>query len=200
MRRARARRVFALLAALPAARVEAHLVETGFGAYYDGLAHVALTPSDLLLLVAVALLAGLRGAAAARWTLLALPVAWLIGGALGAGFPSSATLPVLTTLTFGVAGALVAINLRLHGGAVAVLATVAGLVHGYVNGATMAPGGASPLALAGAVSAVFCLVAILSAQVTVLPVGWPRVAVRVAGSWIAAAAVLMLGWLARGAA
>jgi len=33
----------------------------------------------------------------------------------------------------------------------------------------------------------------------VLPVGWPRIAVRVAGSWIAVAAVLMLGWLARGA-
>ena len=103
MRRARARSVFALLAALPAARVEAHLVETGFGAYYDGLAHVALTPSDLLLLVAVALLAGLRGAAAARWTLLALPVAWLIGGSLGSGFPCNATFPVLTTLTFGIA-------------------------------------------------------------------------------------------------
>jgi hypothetical protein len=30
-----------------------------------------------------------------------------------------------------------------------------------------------------------------------LPAGWPRIAVRVAGSWIAAAGLLTLGWLAR---
>jgi urease accessory protein len=59
----------------------------------------------------------------------------------------------------------------------------------------MAPGGAGVLALAGAVTVVYCLFAILSAQVTVLHFGWTRNAVRVAGSWIAAAGMLMVGWL-----
>ena len=80
---------------------------------------------------------------------------------------------------------------------VAAFATIAGLLHGLVNGATMMPGGASPLAVAGAVTAVFCLLSIVSAEVTTLRVGWTRIAVRVAGSWIAAAGLLMLGWLAR---
>jgi hypothetical protein len=77
---------------------------------------------------------------------------------------------------------------------------VAGAAHGYVNGASLEPGGASLLGLAGVVTAVFWLLAILSAQVTTLRAGWTLVAVRVAGSWIAAAGVLMLGWLARPAA
>ena len=176
----------------------AHLVETGFGAFYDGFAHIALTPADLLVVIAVALVAGQRGTQAARWALVALPLAWLAGGAIGARFPSEPALPVFTTLTFALAGALAALEAKLRAISVAVLAIAAGVLHGYVNGATMMPGGANLLALAGAVTAVFCLLACLSAQVTTLRAGWSRIAVRVAGSWIAAAGVLMLGWLAAG--
>ena len=185
------------LLAIAAAPAHAHLVETGFGAFYDGLAHVVLTPADLLVVIALALLAGQRGTQAARWALLALPAAWLAGGAIGARFPAEAALPLLTTLTFAVAGTLVVLDAKLRAAGVAVLAGAVGLLHGFVNGATMMPGGASTLALAGAVTAVFSIVAILAAQVTTLRAGWTRIAVRVAGSWIAAAGVLMLGWLAR---
>jgi hydrogenase/urease accessory protein HupE len=184
----------ALCAASPA---HAHLVETGFGAFYDGLAHVFLTPVDLLLVVALALFAGQRGAQAARWALFALPAAWLAGGLLGARLPVGSAAPVLTTLGFGLAGVLVAFDARVRPPAVVVFAIVAGLVHGYANGATLAPGGASALGLLGAATAVFCLVTLLSAQVTTLQAGWTRIAVRVAGSWLAAAGLLMLGWLAR---
>jgi len=180
-----------------AAPAQAHLVETGFGAFYDGVAHVALTPSDLLVVVALALLAGQRGTRAARWALLALPLAWLVGGVIGASLSAGAALPLLTTLTFGVAGVLVALNVKLPAAGVALLALAAGGVHGYVNGGTMAPGGAMTLALAGAVTAAFCLFAVLAAQVAMIRAGWAQIAVRVAGSWLAAAGVLMLGWLAR---
>lgn len=186
-----------VLAATAATPAHAHLVETGFGAFYDGVAHLALTTADLLLVIAVALLAGLRGTRAARWTLFALPAAWLAGGVLGARAPAEISLTLLTTLTFGVAGVLAALDARLHNAAIAAFAVAAGLAHGYVNGATLNVGGASLLGLTGTVSAVFCLLAILSAQVTTLETGWTRVAGRVAGSWIAAAGLLMLGWLAR---
>jgi urease accessory protein len=179
---------------------QAHLVETGFGGFYDGMAHVVLTPADALVVVAFALLAGQRGARAARWTLLAFPAAWLAGAILGAAFPVDATLPVLTTLTFGAAGGLVALNANLRAVAVAALAAAAGVVHGYVNGATMAPGGAGALAVAGAVTAVFLLYTVLAAHISTVRVAWGRIAVRVAGSWVSAAGILMLGWLARGGA
>lgn len=188
----------AALLALACAPAEAHLVETGFGAFYDGLAHVALTPSDLLVVVALALLAGQRGALAARWALLALPMAWLAGGALGVLRPLDTSLPLLTTLTFCSAGVLVAFDSKLPAGAVATLSVTAGLLHGYATGAAMATDGAVVLAVAGSVAAVFCIFAILAAQVTAVGVQWGRIAVRVAGSWVAAAGLLMMGWLARG--
>jgi urease accessory protein len=185
------------LLALTAAPANAHLVETGFGAFYDGLAHLVITPADLLVVVAFALLAGQRGTQAARWTLLALPAAWLLGAAIGTRFPVAAALPLLTTLTFAVVGALVVFDAKVRAASVALLALAAGLVHGFANGATMVPGGTDTLALAGVVVAVFCVLAIVSGEVTTLRTGWTRIAVRVAGSWIAAAGVLMLGWLAR---
>ena len=198
MRRGVACGVAGILGATATWPVNAHLVETGFGGFYDGVAHVALTAADLLVVLALALLAGQRGTQAARWSLFALPAAWFVAGMAGAmqGNPAT-TLPVLTTLSFGVAGALAALGARLPPAAVAAYAAVAGGAHGYVNGATLAPGGAGVLALAGAAAAVFCVLALTSAQVAVLRPGWTRIAVRVAGSWLGAAALLMLGWQAR---
>jgi hydrogenase/urease accessory protein HupE len=187
----------ALGAALVAGPAQAHLVDTGFGAYYDGLAHVALTPADLLVVLGLALLAGQRGASVARTVLFVLPLAWLAGGIVGAAWPSMALPAVATTLSFALAGALVAQEARMRRAAVAALAAALGLVHGLVNGATMAPGGASTLALTGAATAVFVLTTVVSAEVTRLTAGWTRTAVRVLGSWIAAAGLLTIGWLAR---
>lgn len=187
----------ALASVLFAPAAEAHLVETGFGAFYDGIAHLAMTPSDVLLVFALALLAGQRGTAAARWALLALPLAWLVGGLAGAQWPGAGALPVWTTLSFLLAGALVALGARIRCLGVAALAVLAGTLHGFVNGATMGTEGARALALGGAATAVFCLAAIVAAEVTALPAGWPQIAVRVMGSWITAAGLLMLGWLAR---
>ena len=42
-------------------------------------------------------------------------------------------------------------------------------------------------------------VVLLSAFVVTLKADWMRIAVRVAGSWIAAVGLLMLGWAYRGA-
>ena len=44
------------------------------------------------------------------------------------------------------------------------------------------------------------LVALASACVVSLRAGWARIAVRVAGSWVAAIGLLMLGWSLRGSA
>ncbi|MCB1776032.1 MAG: HupE/UreJ family protein [Candidatus Competibacteraceae bacterium] len=175
----------------------AHLVETGFGGFYDGIAHLAITPADLLVVIALALFAGQRGTRTARMVVFALPLAWWLGGLIGARWSVVTTLPLLTTLSFALAGVLVALNMRVREIGVAIFAVIAGLLHGVVNGATLAPGGASGLALAGVVSAIFFLTAVLSAEVTALPAGWPGIAVRVAGSWIAATGLLMLGWLAK---
>lgn len=189
--------LFALTATLAAPSVDAHLVETGFGAFYDGIVHLTMTPSDLLMVLALALFAGQCGTAAARWALFAFPLGWLVGGLVGAQWPGASVPPVWTTLSFLLAGALIALGTQGRHISVAVFSVLAGALHGFMNGATMGPAGASAIALGGAVTAVFCFAAIIAAEVTALPVGWPQIAVRVVGSWIAAAGLLMLGWLAR---
>ena len=54
------------------------------------------------------------------------------------------------------------------------------------------------LALFGISLAVFVLVALVAALVVSLRAQWARVTVRVAGSWIKAIGLLMLGWTYRG--
>jgi urease accessory protein len=45
----------------------------------------------------------------------------------------------------------------------------------------------------------FILVSVLAGHATSVRAAWARIAVRVAGSWIAAIGLLMLAWSARGA-
>src|SRR5208282_584569 len=94
------------LAFLPGA-AQAHLVETGLGPVYDGVAHFALSPEDWVPIAGAALLAGLRGKDHARLAILLLPIACLIGGVLG-GLPGAPALAPPSWLPFLAVGALVA--------------------------------------------------------------------------------------------
>jgi hydrogenase/urease accessory protein HupE len=175
---------------------EAHLVTTGLGPVYDGISHFALTPEDLVPALALALLAGLRGAAHGRRTLFVLPAAWLLGGLLGLATHGGMS-PVPTSISFVLLGGLVAADARLPLCAMTVLAGLLGLLHGYLNGAAMAQAGPGALGVAGIVAAVFTFVALAASLVAPLRAAWARVVVRVAGSWIAATGLLLLGWALR---
>jgi hydrogenase/urease accessory protein HupE len=179
---------------LGSAAVEAHLASTGLGPVYDGISHLLLSIDDLLPVVAMALLAGLNGPLAGRWALFVLPVAWLAGGA--AGFLSGApSLPAgITSVSLLLLGGLVAADRRLGWPIVAALAAALGLLHGGLNGASIALAGREASGLAGIAGAVFVLAALVSAGVLSLRQPWARIVVRVAGSWIAATGLLLLGW------
>jgi urease accessory protein len=178
----------------------AHIVSTGLGPFYDGLSHFLLTPEDLLPALALALLAGLNGSGAGRTALFALPGAWLAGGLLGLAWPTPAADALLTTLSFIALGAMVAADLRLRAGWALALAVVVGGLHGVLNGSAMAQAGLGLTGLAGIVTTLFAVVALAAAMVVALRAPWARIAVRVSGSWVAAAGILMLGWSMRAAA
>jgi hydrogenase/urease accessory protein HupE len=72
-----------------------------------------------------------------------------------------------------------------------------GLFHGYLNGTAMAQPRLGTLGLLGIAVAVFTLVAVAASFVAPLRTAWARVVVRVAGSWIAAIGLLLLGWAFR---
>jgi hydrogenase/urease accessory protein HupE len=175
----------------------AHLVNTGLGPFYDGVSHFALTPEDFLVALALALLAGQRGAQAGRLALFALPAAWLAGGLAGLAFPTAPAATVLSTLSFLALGALVAAEARLRPVWMTGLAIVVGALHGYLNGSAMSQARLGSLGLLGIVVTLFATVALAAAMVVAIHNPQARIAVRVAGSWIAAIGLLQLGWALR---
>jgi hydrogenase/urease accessory protein HupE len=185
-----------LTIALGPATVEAHLVTTGLGPVYDGVSHVLVSPEDLVPILAMAMLAGLNGPRAGRRALFGVTGAWLVGGLAGfAVGPPVAS--VLTTFSFLVLGALTSMDLRLSPRAVSALAAVLGVLHGWLNGAGIAAAQRDVTGLVGIAAVTFAILALVSAAVVSLRFAWMRIAVRVAGSWVAAIGLLMLGWSLR---
>lgn len=189
--------IVAILCLLPQPAF-AHLVTTGLGPVYDGISHFLMSFEDLLPVAAMALLAGLSGPAGGRRALFVLPAAWLIGG-LGGYMSGSAPLPgVATAVSALVLGGLVAADRRLSPVVISVLAAVLGLLHGWLNGAGIAAANREGLAILGMGGVVFVIVALLAALVASLRADVARIAIRVAGSWIAAVGLLLIGWQLRG--
>lgn len=180
---------------LAPSRASAHLVTTGMGPVYDGIAHLFQSPEDLVPVVALALYAGLRGPAAGRRAMFLLPIAWLAGGLAGSSLNVPTSLP-LPALSFLLLGGLVAADYSLPPAGVTVLAVLLGVVHGFMNGVVMR-GGPGTLGLIGIMTTLFVIVTLASALVVSLRRHWMRIAVRVVGSWVAAVGLLMFGWAMR---
>ncbi len=199
MRRTGIARKAALLFAsfVLATPAQAHLMNSGFGPFYDGLAHPLLSPEDLLPAVAMTLLAGLGGARQGRFVLAALPGAWLVGMLAGwaVGLPAAPAWLIAVVTTF--IGALVAADLRLPLAAVTAVAAALGALHGYGNGRDLVAATGGLLAIAGIACSLFAVVSLVAGQVAVVQAQWARLAVRISGSWIAATGLLMLGWSTR---
>lgn len=176
----------------------AHLVNTGFGPFYDGISHLTMSPDDLLTALALALLAGLSGARAGRNVLFLLPPVWLLGGLFGLRMTQEVSLPLFSVMSLLLTGALVALDRKLPLALISILTCGFGFLHGFLNGTAMATrAGGGFLALLGISLAVFVLVSLVSALVVSLKKYWARITVRVAGSWITAIGLLMLGWTYR---
>jgi urease accessory protein len=183
-----------LMSAIPG---EAHLNSTGMGPFYDGLMHFLLSPEDIIPVLALALLAGLRGAEFGRHTLFVLPSAWLLGSLFGLAAAAVKGNALVSAIWFLLLGGLLAANAKLSLRLTTALAALLGLYHGYLNGTGMGQSASAVVVLLGLVCAIFVLVALAAAFVVRLRAQWARIAVRVAGSWIAASGILMLGWAVR---
>lgn len=182
---------------LSPAIARAHLTDTGLGPIYDGIAHLLLSFDDLLPVVALALLAGLNGARAGRLVLFILPMAWFAGGIAGVLAAGAAPPAIVTSLSLLALGVLTAASAQLRPALVVFLAVALGLTHGWLNGAAIATAGREASGLIGIAGTIFVVVALGSAVVVSLRKPWTRIAVRVAGSWIAAVGLLVLGWSLR---
>ncbi|HXV49980.1 MAG TPA: HupE/UreJ family protein [Candidatus Binatia bacterium] len=185
-----------LLLTLPVP-AEAHLVNTGLGPFYDGVSHLFIAPEDLLVVLALGLLAGLGGPQHGRVVLFSLTGAWIAGGLVGLTHTREIAFPLGTMVSFVVAGALVALDRKLPLAAILAFSTLLGLLHGWLNGTAMIANNSGWLGLVGVSASVFVLAALLAAFVVWLQSTWARIGVRVAGSWIVAIGLLMVGWTVR---
>lgn len=183
--------------------------------FYGGLLHPLITPEHLLAIVALGLLAGQQGSSrdqAVAWMMafaLALGsgalLAWRIGLAVDVDVMMMwvNAQPIIALINFAslvVFGFLLALGRRLPSLLLYALAIVFGLTHGAANGAEIVadtalyqfiPGLVTGTALAGLYSMVF------ADFVRRRTSRWPGIALRVAGSWIAAIGVLVCGLMWR---
>ncbi|MGB8432943.1 MAG: HupE/UreJ family protein [Burkholderiales bacterium] len=194
----RARTVAMLAIALRCGPVEAHLNATGMGPVYDGLMHFLTSPEDLVPALALALLAGLRGAPYGRRAMFTLPAAWLLGSLAGLSAAAASTGLLGASFWFLLLGGLIVADAKLSLRSMTGLSALLGIVHGYLNGTGMGLSAPATAAALGLAAAVFVLVVLVAALVVQLRAHWARIAVRVGGSWIAAIGLLMLGWSLRG--
>jgi hydrogenase/urease accessory protein HupE len=169
-------------------------MNSGFGPFYDGLAHPLLSPEDLLPALAMTLLAGLGGTRCGRFVLATLPLAWLAGMAAGWALGLPAAPAWLMAVTTALLGALVASDLRPPLTVVVAAAGALGALHGYDNGRDLNTTAGAWLAIIGIACSLFAIVSLVAGQVAVLRASWACLAVRISGSWIAAVGLLMFGW------
>lgn len=176
---------------------DAHLVTTGAGPFYDGSAHFFVTFGEILPVIALSLFAGLRSTRSARWTLAILLLGWVSGGFIGRFFLVSETPFAFQAILLLGTGILLASDWKISSLSTWIISGVIAISLGIWNGSAMEAAGGGMLAVLGsAVSAL--IVAVFSMALAVkLSEGWTRIALRVAGSWIAALGLLSLGWSLR---
>jgi hypothetical protein len=173
-------------------------VSTGVGPFYDGAAHFFVSIEELLPILALALFAGLRGPRSGRLAVGLIALGLLAGGLVGLRFPMEAPPPAATTVLFLVPGVLLAWDRELPEAAVAAVSLGVSIAIGFMNGAAMAATVGSAIAVIGGVVSALMAATLLAAVAVGNREGWTRIALRVAGSWIAALGLLALGWALRG--
>lgn len=175
-----------------------HLVSTGVGPFYDGAAHFFVSLEELLPVVVLALLGGLRGPRTGRWTIAVLFLSWIVGGFLGLASTPTGSPTLVTMALLLIPAVLVAWDRKLPLLPVIALVSLFGLWIGFWNGVAMGAAAAGVVAVLGAASAALLTATLTAALAASLQSGWPRIVLRVAGSWIAALGLLSLGWTLRG--
>ena len=130
----------ACLIALCPLESRAHLVNTGFGPFYDGLCHPFVNPTDLMMIFSLSLLAGYAGPTAGRHTLFTVIFAWFVGAVMGyTSLNDSWGMPVVVSAALILLiSVLIASNLKCPKVLLGVTGMLVGLCFGVSNGVEMA--------------------------------------------------------------
>jgi urease accessory protein len=179
-----------------AGSADAHSMVKGVGDFYAGLLHVLTALEHVLPFIALSLLAGQRGMKAqAEAVLLVFPVALMAGAAAALWLPPLPGLAFFNIASAILLGALVAAARPLPRAVFYGLVVVFGISHGFANGEAITQTTKAYLFILGVGLSGLAVLAYGTLMVDFLlkrKAGWITIAVRVAGSWIAAIGVLVL--------
>lgn len=186
------RAAFSAALLLLSGTAHAHVVIPGVGGFAGGALHPVLVLSHALALISLGLLAGVQRPSI-RLLLLGYFVAGMILAFAMVSFAFAGDRAELAVLAWAaIAGLVLAARPRAP---IAITASLAILIGGSVLFDSVPPVpsvSGTVLALSGTALVATAIVAIVAYASAALPAFWPRIGVRIAGSWIAASAILVL--------
>jgi hydrogenase/urease accessory protein HupE len=170
----------------------AHTPIKGIGNLFNGILHPVLTPSHLLLLIAVNLFFGQKGFKETEKALLA-SIAAVVLGLVTSGLSPGPQVEIFILVWSAMTGLLVAASAKLRTYWYFVVGMVAGFSLGFDSAQESLSGKDSIIALFGSGVGIYFF--------SLYPFGfaefcnnrnWLRIGIRVIGSWIAASSLLVL--------
>jgi nickel/cobalt exporter len=183
----------ALGAFLPT-QASAHLVNTNVGEFYAGMLHPLTSTEHLLPTLALALLAIQCGKRAARLTLLAFPMALLVGTLVGSRLPPFAYFQVANLMVLLGLGGLLALGdriTRIGSLAIGALALLTGSILGYRSGLDMAASQVAAQFIPGVALTGLIVVALVTSWVPVASSRVGRTLRTLAGAGLALAGMVL---------
>jgi nickel/cobalt transporter (NicO) family protein len=183
------------LASLLPSRASAHLVNTDVGEFYAGMMHPLTSAEHLLPILVLALLASQCGKPAARATLLAFPMALLVGTLAGSRLPPFAFLHLANLVVLLGLGGLLALGDRLKHippAAVGGLALLTGVILGYRSGMNMAASKVAAQFIPGVAFTGLIVVALIAAWVPMLSSRFNLMRMTLAGGAFGVVGIVLL--------
>jgi hypothetical protein len=186
------------VAAIAPREAFAHGDLSGLGGFYGGLLHPLVVPSEVLAVLAVGLLFGGAGRKACRLGLI------VFAGAVSVGLLTARFIDPSTDLTTSlllavalVAGVIVAAGIHIPSALVSFIALAAGAGLGIDAAPEAETIGTLIVTSAATVLGSTLITMVVAVLVLDRNIHWQTVAMRIAGSWIAACSILYFGWLLR---
>ena len=183
------------------APAHAHLIGTRFGDFYAGAFHPITDLNDVLMWLALGLLAGSLPSERSRWLVVLFPLGLACGFVLstsaGIAFGGDATNAVL----IGMLGLALAAGTRIPAPLLGLIGFSLGVTRGIANAAAVEATTNLILFGAGLACAGYATITLLMALVTAFrraeggpATAWRGIALRALGGWIAAVGLMMIGF------
>jgi urease accessory protein len=171
---------------------QAHTVMPDVGGFLGGVLHPLLVPAHVLTLIALGLMTGTFGIRTGAYLLLAIVAGALAAFALIALAYSATQAETLVLVLGAIAGLILAANVTISAPALAVVTAAASVAVIFDSVPPVLSVHETASSLAGTALSAILLVTAAALVTRAIPQNVRAIAVRVAGSWIAASAIMVL--------